>query len=105
MGFEFQIQYKDRKTNVPANTLSRKSHVELFSNVAIDFVDEVKKTWSTDEALVRIIADLQVDLVSHPKVSWLNGELRRSGRLMVGNNIKVKAKILKCLHNSPLGGH
>ena len=35
----------------------------------------------------------------------MNGELRRKGKLVVGNDVELKTHILKWLHDSAVGGH
>ena len=46
MGFQFEIQFKEGKTNLAADALSRRSHVHLqamlFSNVGDNFYEAIK---------------------------------------------------------------
>ncbi|KAL8130174.1 hypothetical protein V2J09_019329 [Rumex salicifolius] len=53
----------------------------------------------------KIISDLQEKPQSHSHFSFTNGELRRRGKLVVGNDPAVKLHIFKWLHDSAVGGH
>lgn len=48
---------------------------------------------------------MQANKASHPSFTFVNGELRRKGKLVVGNNEETKLHILKWLHDSAIGGH
>ncbi|XP_056850923.1 uncharacterized protein LOC108825184 [Raphanus sativus] len=52
-----------------------------------------------------IITDLQNKPGSHAAYSFVNGELRRRGKLVVGNDPAIKLHIFKWLHDSAVGGH
>nr|KYP76053.1 Retrovirus-related Pol polyprotein from transposon 17.6 [Cajanus cajan] len=42
---------------------------------------------------------------SHKHYKWQNGELRRKGKLVVGNNLELRKDLLVWLHASATGGH
>ncbi|KAF2287764.1 hypothetical protein GH714_002628 [Hevea brasiliensis] len=65
----------------------------------------IQKTWQTDSIMQQLIAELQADNKSHAKYTWANNQLRREGKLVVGNSDALKTKLLKLYHNSALGGH
>lgn len=52
-----------------------------------------------------IILDAQSDPNLHLSYSWQNGELRRKGKLVVGNLENLKSKFLELYHDSAIGGH
>lgn len=61
--------------------------------------------WDTYPTLKQIITDLQNKPGSHAAYSFVNGELRRRGKLVVGNDPAIKLHIFKWLHDSAVGGH
>lgn len=109
MGYKFEIQYKQGKENVAADALSRVSGSQLLdltlSQAHHGFYGSLKLLWETDPHLRKVISDLHTDASSHPSFSYANGELRRKGKLVVGNDEDIKLHILKWLHDSPVGGH
>ncbi|GAU25735.1 hypothetical protein TSUD_216660 [Trifolium subterraneum] len=109
LGFDFEIHYKEGPSNLAADALSRKTGAELLplvlSNAGPDLLEAIKLSWPHDPHLNSIILDLQKDPNTHPKFSWLRGELRRKGKLVIGPDSGVKNSIFKWLHNSSLGGH
>ncbi|GAU40456.1 hypothetical protein TSUD_141360 [Trifolium subterraneum] len=88
MGFEFEIHYNEGVSNVAADALSRKTSAELLAilvgNGQTDLLGNIKASWSTDTYLQQVIRALQENPSSYPKFSWVNGELRRRGKLLVG---------------------
>ncbi|GAU17014.1 hypothetical protein TSUD_37720 [Trifolium subterraneum] len=92
-----------------ADALSRKTSAELLAilvnNGQTDLLGIIKASWSTDTYLQQVIHTLQANPSSYPKFSWVNGELRRRGKLLVGNVPPLKETILQWLHDSSLGGH
>jgi hypothetical protein len=109
MGFEFDIQYKEGVFNTAADALSRKEGAELLvslldSNIP-SLMDQIKASWDSDATLTKIISELHVDPSTHSKFSWANRELRRKGKLVVGNNVELKQQIMHWMHNSAAGGH
>ena len=88
MEFDFSIEYRQGKENVVANALSRVETMEcqalITHQIQSDLLERIKLTWSTDPHLQKLISDLQYSATSHKYYSWLNGELRRKGKLVVG---------------------
>lgn len=107
MGYNFEIHYKQGKDNVVAYALSRVSGSQLLNMVLSQahsgFYDSLKLLWETDTNLRKIISDLQANNSSHPLFTYTNGELRRKGKLVVGNDKDVKLHIFKWLHDSAIG--
>lgn len=109
MGYDFEIQYKQGKENHAADALSRVSGSQLLqmtlSQSDHDLYDKLQLLWQSDPHLRKVIAELESDRSSHPQYSFDNKELRRKGKLVVGNSTEVKLVILKWLHDSAVGGH
>ncbi|GJY52038.1 putative mitochondrial protein [Tanacetum coccineum] len=85
MGFDYEIQYKKGVENVATDALS----MLQFSN----------------EKLQKIITKLQQGQDVKGSYSWANQELRRKGRLVVGNGQSLKIELLKQFHEGSVGGH
>lgn len=109
MGFDFDIQYKEGVENVAADALSRKTGAELLplmlDNAQAGLMEDIKASWTNDDQVHKVLQEIQLDRKKHPQFSCCNGELRRRGKLVVGNDSQIKLAILKWLHDSPLGGH
>ena len=67
--------------------------------------DRIQLTWTKDPQLVQLITQLQQGTKKHTKFTWQNQQLKRKGKLVVGNNSELRADILHYFHNSPTGGH
>lgn len=98
LGFSFEIQYKRGIENKVAYALSRISSGELLqltlATISSDVWLLLKQSWKTDVTLQTIIHDLQSNPVSYPQYQWHTTELRRKGKLVVGNLPSLKQKIL-----------
>ncbi|GJY88377.1 retrotransposable element Tf2 [Tanacetum coccineum] len=62
-------------------------------------------SWVQDVEMQALITKLQADPNSTPKFTWVDGQLRRKGRLVVGNDALLKQQIITYFHKGPLGGH
>ncbi|GJZ39332.1 retrotransposable element Tf2 [Tanacetum coccineum] len=95
------------KENVVVDALSRVQHGQLFKLLIFDdsneLIEAVKATSVTDLRLKAIIEGLQQG-IPNSNITWSVNELRRKGKLVVGND-DVKLKIIKQFHNSAIGGH
>ncbi|KAK9070155.1 hypothetical protein SSX86_010555 [Deinandra increscens subsp. villosa] len=80
---------------------------DVIENMTKELLDHgaIKSSWSADAKLATLIQDLQLDPKSHPQFVWCHGELRRRGRLVVGNDSTLKLCIFKWLHDSAIGDH
>lgn len=109
MGYTFEIHYKQGKENVAADALSRVPGSQLLSLTLSQshegFYDSIKGLWSSDPSLAHIISEMKARKSSHPAFTYTNDELRRKGKLVIGNDVEVKLHILKWLYDSALGGH
>lgn len=94
MGYNFEIQYKQGKENVVAGALSRVTGSQLLhitlSQSHHGFYDSIKLLWHFDPTLRKIICELKADKKSHPAFTFANDELRRKGKLVVGNSAEVQ---------------
>ncbi|GJW84484.1 reverse transcriptase [Tanacetum coccineum] len=70
-----------------------------------ELVEAVKATWSSDSALKSVITSLQQGNSKNSRYTWSANELRRKGKLVVGNDEQLRLKLISHLHDSPTGGH
>ena len=91
-----------------ADALSRMEPMEcqalITHQIQSDLLERIKLTWSTDPHLQKLISDLQHSVASHKHYSWLNYELRRKGKLVVGQDPTLRHDLLTWLHTSAVGG-
>lgn len=109
VGYSFEIQYKEGKENIAADALSRVSGSQLLhlalSQIHHDFYKDLQRLWESVPNLHQIIQELQTEPSKHSAYSFTNGELRRKGKLVVGNDPSIKLHIFQWLHDSAVGGH
>lgn len=77
----------------------------LLSTLNSTLLEEIQQVWQEDPNMQAIIRELITNPGSHPHFSWQSNQLRRKGRLVIGNSSILKNKILTWLHNSSAGGH
>nr|KYP74091.1 Retrovirus-related Pol polyprotein from transposon 17.6 [Cajanus cajan] len=113
MEFDFSIEYKHGHENVAGDALSRIVHVEDYvecknlttHQLQFDLVDRIKNSWVSDVNIQKLISELEINAASHKHHTWHSGELRRKGKLLVGNDLKLRSDLLNWLHCSAIGGH
>ena len=59
----------------------------------------------TDPSLVHLLHKLQNSPTHPSKYNWVGNQLRRNGRLVVGQDAKLRQELLSLFHNSPVYGH
>ncbi|GJT48768.1 ty3-gypsy retrotransposon protein [Tanacetum coccineum] len=110
MGFDYEIQYKKGVENVTADALSRIQHSgELFSVISTSLTtkiyQKILRSLSTDEKLKEVIQQLQARKTIKGSYTWANQELRRKGKLVVGDDQVLRTNLLKQFHEGSVGGH
>jgi len=109
MGFSYEIQYKSGVENVVVDALSRIPSSEplllALSTIHSDQMSLIEKAWYSDPILQQILQQKQHDPNAFPKFQLCEGQLRRNGRLVIGNDPSLKAKLLHWMHASPTRGH
>ncbi|XP_019259126.1 PREDICTED: uncharacterized protein LOC109237290 [Nicotiana attenuata] len=104
--FDFEIHYKKGRENVAADSLSRVQGAELItllvSSVSTELWEEIMASWSVDPQLSSLISSLQQ--APQKNFTWINHQLRRKGKLVIGNNTALRTKLLTLWHSTPTGG-
>ena len=111
MGFDYEIVFKKGVENVTADALSRiQNEAQLFSlltsssNVP-ELLQKIEATWEEDSELKKIIEKLKKGEAVNNSYEWVNQQLRRKGKLVVGKNVALRNELLVHFHDSPVGGH
>ncbi|GJT52264.1 retrotransposon-related protein [Tanacetum coccineum] len=109
LGYDYEILYKKGSENIVADALSRSSLPSLqsmiVSEISNDLLQRIQASWVTDLSIQQIIQKVNDEGNVESKFSWQDEQLRRHGRLVIGNNAQLRSELLKYYHNEPLGGH
>lgn len=110
LGYDYDIVYKIGQENKVADALSRQEKCDHNSMAALsvvqtDWLKDLKQSWQDDVDIQKIITELVGNPSSHKHYSWQHDVLTYKGRLVVGSEKNMRAKILLELHDSPVGGH
>lgn len=105
--FDFEIQYKKGKENVDADSLSKVGGAELMAlmvpSVQADIWQEITTSWYVDPALKALIVSLSQTPQKH--ITWINAQLRRKGKLVVGDDEVLRKIIISLWHSTLSGDH
>lgn len=116
LGFDYSIEYKRGKENVVADPLSRlhdspslhqynTGQSNAISSVIPQWKLDIRNSLEGDADITTILNQLAINPSLVSEFSLIDGDLRRNGRLCVGNNGNLRHDILQNLHNSREGGH
>lgn len=67
-------------------------------------MDNIKKSWLVDEECSRLITEL-TEGRGPSRFSWVDGLLRRKGKVVVDRDLELRKTILELLHASAVRGH
>lgn len=83
MGYTYDIQYKQGKENLAADSISRHTGAEILclalSTIDSSLLEDIKGSWQNDSTLQGFIQNLQQNLPVH-HYTWKNDQLRRKGK-------------------------
>ncbi|GJU50752.1 pentatricopeptide repeat-containing protein, partial [Tanacetum coccineum] len=104
------IVYKKGVDNGAADALSRVNQgAELLqivvSSVASDVMDKVKASWMGDDTMQQLIKSLKDHSYKGDKLALDGDLLKEKGRIMVGNDVDLKKKLIAYFHEGAVGGH
>ncbi|XP_060178356.1 uncharacterized protein LOC132608338 [Lycium barbarum] len=109
MQYDFSIEYKKGKENKAADALSRLPLVEFsamtLSTIKTNLLQLVMQSWEQDGEILELIQTLKTGSGTEKGYTFLNDQLRKNGRLVVGPVEQLRKEIITLWHDSPLGGH
>ncbi|GKD32257.1 putative mitochondrial protein [Tanacetum coccineum] len=88
LGFDYEISYKKGSENAAADALSR-----------------VPSNGEGSQMLSLMATTIFRQTNGDSKYTWLNGQLRRKGKLMVGNVDQLRKQLFLHFHGDSVGGH
>ncbi|GJT56777.1 reverse transcriptase [Tanacetum coccineum] len=98
------------KDNVVIDALSRieraaKLFSLLSSGLSNDLMDGVISTWTSDDNLKKTVEGMQNKTLTATKYEWVNGQLLRTGKWVVGKDETLRTRLIAHFHGSAVGGH
>jgi hypothetical protein len=99
--------YKRGRENKAADALSRAPtpHLLAIFTAIPKWITQVLASYEADEHCQTLIAKLTIDSQAETNYTLKSGILRYKNKIVVGNQTKLRSKIISSLHNSGLGGH
>ncbi|XP_074283614.1 uncharacterized protein LOC141608153 [Silene latifolia] len=76
-----------------------------ISTISTNLFEMLQQSWKEDPHLVSLIADLMRDPNSHKHYTWVKGQLKRKGKLVVGNHDQLPTLIISLMHDNLQAGH
>ncbi|GJY98001.1 putative mitochondrial protein [Tanacetum coccineum] len=109
MGFDYEIQYKKGSDNGVVDALSRVDTGEqllqlVLSTISTYLFPKIVESWSTDPTLNTMIQNLKAGKPISKHYSWSHNQLRRKGKLVVGNDADLTMSLLTYFHCDSTGG-
>ncbi|KAH0679675.1 hypothetical protein KY284_020760 [Solanum tuberosum] len=90
MQFHFEIEYKKGRENKATDSLSRVQLREVTTMVVIpgmiEMFDRIKSSWVEDPTIKELLIRLQSQEEGVKEFTFVNQQLRRNGKLVVGPN-------------------
>ncbi|GJV22942.1 hypothetical protein Tco_1375637 [Tanacetum coccineum] len=106
LGYDYEINYKKGNENVVADALSRVNlSGELLQLVVISVAsnvwEKVKDSLKNDIDVENLIQSLVDHSYKGNKYNWINGVLKRKGKVVVGSDLELRKELIK-LNSSSL---
>jgi len=111
LGYSFTVEYKKGSDNRVADALSRREgweddpSISLISIPAATWVQEIKLQYQEDVELKQLLDKWNSNSLNNSKYSMHAGLLLYKGRILLGDNLDLKLKVLQYLHCDPMAGH
>ncbi|KAJ6942306.1 hypothetical protein NC652_008196 [Populus alba x Populus x berolinensis] len=115
LGLRYTILYRKGRENVAADALSRQHHSNAASTAVGElgavtsilpaWYEEVHPSYDHDPKLQSIILDKLMGDTRQMDYTYTEGVLRYKGRIVVGQDGELRAKLIKSVHDSYVGGH
>ncbi|MCH79797.1 Ty3/gypsy retrotransposon protein, partial [Trifolium medium] len=104
IGFDFQIEYKPGKENIPADALSR-MYMLSWSEAKPQFLQALSTALQTDNEMLNIMKACQQQEEEYKLYSVRDGLLLWKDKLVIPNKPELINQILTEFHTSHIGGH
>lgn len=108
MQFHFEIQYKKGMENKAADSLSRVQLGEVAAMVLTlgitELFDRIRFCWDEDLVIKELLRKIRSHEEGVKEFTFVNQQLRRKGKLVVGDDPALKEEILQIWHAKPIGG-
>ncbi|OIT29769.1 hypothetical protein A4A49_16291 [Nicotiana attenuata] len=109
MQFDFTIEYKKGRENKAVDSLSRLPKAELtalhINNSGAILFQRIMGSWRSDLELQDLIKKIQSKEGENHGYSYDNQQLRKNGKLVVGNDAEHRKDLIQQWHDLPIGGH
>ena len=115
LGLRYTILYRKGRENIIIDALSRKHHnsasitvvgeLEAVTSILPAWYEEVHASFDKDPKLQSIILDKLMGNTGNTDYTYTEGVLRYKGRIMVGQEGELRARLIKSMHDSYVGGH
>ena len=104
--FDLEIIHKKVKLHTLPDTLSRMPQIQHISVVTSQtWMDEIRQAQERDAGTRQLKEDVESGRTSHGMYRLHEGLLWSQKRVVIPNDLQLKAKILKELHDGHLAGH
>ena len=104
LGYDFTIEYKPGKDNIPTDSLSRSFYM-AWSQPQFHIVTKIKQALLNNDKLQKVIELCLKNNPHDPHYMVYDGLLYWNGRLVIPDDISLKQQIVHECHNSLVGGH
>lgn len=105
-GYDFTIEYRSGQSNTIADALSRKDAEILAVTLPIpSWIEELRREHASDPSIQALHAQLQQGLLDPARYTEHDGVLFYKGRFYLSPQSPFREKVLKQMHDSPIGGH
>ena len=107
MTYDFEVVYKKRKENRATDALLRISSQKLscmaLSSISHVLYQQVLSSYEKEKGIQKVLQDLQQDPQSHKNFTNNQRQLRKSGRMVDGNDEAIQKCILELFHTLGFG--
>jgi len=104
LGYDFIIEYKPGKDNIPADSLSRSFHM-AWSHPQLSIVTKIKQAMQNDTKVQNLLELCVTNESQDPHYKVNDGLLYWKERLVIPDDLALKQLIAHECHNSLVGGH